>query len=65
LANTKEFSLEAGFRILDIRGTGVLYADEILESLSHWIPNLSIKALALFLSRNIDKNEAYSLEQFS
>jgi len=55
LANTKE----------DIRGTGVLYADEILESLSHWIPNLSIKALALFLSRNIDKNEAYSLEQFS
>ena len=66
LANTKEFSLEAGFRVLDTRGTGVLYADEILEGLfSLFNGKISMKGLALFLSRNIGPNETYTLEEFS
>ena len=65
LATSSDYSLTRGFSVIDRRGTGRLYPEEIFESLVGLLPDFNSEGLALFLSRNTEENnDNYTFEQF-
>lgn len=59
----KDFSLARGFSVVDKRGLGSVYPEELFESLIAFLPDFKMENLALFLARNLSK-ENYTFEDF-